>query len=570
MNHVSPWLPCIVSVLVLASACDTSPVTRAVPSEANEFPARSIAVGPEDTASVTVNSPARQPLGRDQPAFVAPTPPQVFVNTSYPTMTGTSKFVAAGSNLQSVLDAARPGDEIVLADGATFTGNFVLSKKRGDGWIVIRSQSVPAVPGTRITPATAAGRAKIVTPNSDPAISAAKGASRWRLVGFEITQAPGIAINYGLVVLGAGDERARTEHPSKIILDRMFVHGTSDDQLKRCIALNGDSLAVIDSWLGDCHGKGFDSQGVAGWNGAGPFLIENNHIEGAGQAVFFGGADPVIQGLSPADIVIRRNHLFKPLSWGNGKWTIKATFELKHAKRVLFEGNVLENHWADAQVGYAILLKSESEGPASAWTAVEDVVVQNNIIKNSRNGANLAARVSYGGPAPVTPASRILLRNNLFDAVGRDPFLGVDEGVVFQLLDDLQDVTIINNTSVFSGTYKTAVMVDGRAQSRLTLASNVFAQSEYGIFGSDAGIGNAALDRYAPGATVAGNVIPGQNSASYPSGNYFPSSSSSIDFTLPGAADYSLTAANVFYSGPLGRVGIDHSELAAAVADVAQ
>jgi hypothetical protein len=32
----------------------------------------------------------------------------------------------------------------------------------------------------------------------------------------------------------------------------------------------------------------------------------------------FGGADPSIPDLVPSDIEIRRNHLFKPLSWKIG------------------------------------------------------------------------------------------------------------------------------------------------------------------------------------------------------------------------------------------------------------
>ena len=31
----------------------------------------------------------------------------------------------------------------------------------------------------------------------------------------------------------------------------------------------------------------------------------------------FGGADPAVTNLVPSDIVLRRNHLFKPLAWRN-------------------------------------------------------------------------------------------------------------------------------------------------------------------------------------------------------------------------------------------------------------
>ena len=44
-----------------------------------------------------------------------------------------------------------------------------------------------------------------------------------------------------------------------------------------------------------------------GWNGPGPFLIENNYLEAAGENVMFGGSDPSIANLVPSNITIRRN-----------------------------------------------------------------------------------------------------------------------------------------------------------------------------------------------------------------------------------------------------------------------
>src|SRR5690606_28378953 len=110
----------------------------------------------------------------------------------------------------------------------------------------------------------------------------------------------------------------------------------------RCVALNSASTAVIDSWLSECHGKGFDSQAIAGWNGSGPYKIVNNHLAGAGENLMFGGADPSIPNGLPEDIEIRRNHFIKPPEW-KGVWTVKNLIELKLGRRVLIEGNVFEN-----------------------------------------------------------------------------------------------------------------------------------------------------------------------------------------------------------------------------------
>lgn len=467
--------------------------------------------------------------------------------------------------MQAALNTAQPGDEIVLANGATFTGNYYLPAKTGSKVIVLRAETVPVGQGIRTSPAAAANVAKIVTASSEAAIRAiGTGVGNWRIVGLDISHKTGAAYNYGIVVLGRGDETSTAQLPNNIVLDRVYVHGSLTDGNSRCVAFNGSNLAVIDSWLGECHAKGFDAQGVGGWNGSGPFLIENNRIEASGQAVLFGGADPFITNLSPSDITIRRNYMFKPLSWGRGKWTVKAAFELKHAKRVLFEGNVIENHWADAQVGFAILLQTLADNNRSwAWTTVQDVMIRNNIIKNSTSGVNVLARVAYnGGTLPTNPTSRVAVVNNVFQNVGKDPVAGTN-GIIFQLLGDLYDASLVNNTVSSTFGANQAVFMDGsgKPEVRTTIVNNVFPNTSYGIFGSSKGMGTSALSYYAPGAVVAGNVLPSQSASGYPAGNFFPSSMLSILFTNLLGGDFSLSSSNAYYSGTLGKIGVNSQTL---------
>ena len=77
---------------------------------------------------------------------------------------------------------------IVLAAGATFTGNFVLPVKEGAQFITVRSSTPDAklpADGRRITPAYAPLLAKIQSPNSAPAVKTAPGAHHWRLILLE-------------------------------------------------------------------------------------------------------------------------------------------------------------------------------------------------------------------------------------------------------------------------------------------------------------------------------------------------------------------------------------------------
>ena len=74
---------------------------------------------------------------------------------------------------------------------------------------------------------------------------------------------------------------------------------------------------MLNSFISDIKAVNADSQAIVGYNGEGPFTIENNYLEAAGENVMFGGSDPAVTNLVPSDIVLRRNHLFKPLAWRN-------------------------------------------------------------------------------------------------------------------------------------------------------------------------------------------------------------------------------------------------------------
>jgi hypothetical protein len=121
--------------------------------------------------------------------------PQVFLEFPFPPVTGRRIEVGPGGNLQNALNRAERGDEIVLAAGATYAGNFVLPAKRGsagNGWITIRSDKLDELPpvGTRVTEAHAALMPRIESPDQSPALRTAPGASGWRLVGLEVTVTP--------------------------------------------------------------------------------------------------------------------------------------------------------------------------------------------------------------------------------------------------------------------------------------------------------------------------------------------------------------------------------------------
>src|SRR6266480_3290847 len=281
-------------------------------------------------------------------AAAEPALPRMYIDTTYVSPTGKTIAVAAGGNFQAALVAARPGDVITLAAGATYPGPFTLPKKPGAGWITVRTSapdsSLP--PGTRVTPAHAALMPKLVAA-SGSVITTAAGAHHYRFIGIEVSPAPGVFL-YNLISLASPDGSA-TRLPHDIIFDRSYLHGDPVKGTRRGIALNSGATAVIDSYLADFKEVGADSQAICGWNGPGPFKIVNNYLEGAGENVMFGGADPSIHGLVPSDIEIRRNHFAKPLAWKIGHaeyagihWSVKNLFDLKNVRRVSVECNIFE------------------------------------------------------------------------------------------------------------------------------------------------------------------------------------------------------------------------------------
>jgi hypothetical protein len=512
---------------------------------------------PRDSVSVAGNSvpmPARAELPRDT------------VDTTYPD-SGRLLHVASDADLQAVIDSAVPGDVLLLPPGALYVGNFRLRDKgSSERWIVIRTEVADdqlGLAGTRMTP-TRAGvvrLASLVSPNSTSALTTDLGAHHYRLTGLEITAKAVVADINALVRFG-DNTAAQATVPTiahHLVVDRSWVHGAPAMQLRRCIMLNSATTAVIDSWLGDCHSNVSDSQAIVGWNGPGPYLIQNNHLEAGHEVIMFGGGGVTIQDLSPSDIMIRGNHFTRPLAW-KGVWQVKNLLETKHVRRLLIEGNVLENNWADAQAGFAFVIKSENQNDDTPWTQSTDITIRYNLIRDTGNGWNLAG---HPADAPVVPAARITITDNVLENVNTGVFNGDGHGL--QLLGDLSDVVYAHNTVVSAQAGgASAVVLDGRpAVLRLALHSNVLVHGSYGIKGNGTAEGTRSLARFAPDALVIDNVLVGGGAASdYPAENFFASSPDDIGFADVLTQDYRLV-------GPAFRGrGYDGRDIGADVARV--
>jgi hypothetical protein len=588
-----------------------------------------------------------------------------------------TRTVRRGDNLQTALNSAVAGDVLVLEAGAEFVGNFVLPVKSGDAPIVVRSAFNDQLPvaGQRIRPQQASLLARLRSPNTSPALRTDAGAHHWRLQYLEF----GANQNgYGDVIqIGDGSSAQNTIEmvPHDFVLSHLYIHGDPLVGQKRCVSLNAATVTIRDSHISDCKGVGNDTQAICGWNGPGPYLIENNYLEGAGENVMFGGADPAIPNLVPDDITFRYNLVSRPMSWrdpiistpqnpsgtstsggalapgtyayrvvarravGQGTigrstpsvevtvpvsapasavqvrwqpvagateyrvygrsagaedafwtvtgteftdtgaagtagavptspgtvWTVKNLFELKSARRVVVENNIFENHWKEAQPGYAIVLTPRSGG-ACAWCVVEHVRFEYNLVRNVAAGINL---LGYDNGNPSRQAADIVFRENLF--TGLSTALG-GNGWFLQMGDGPRDVSIEHNTIDSNGSTVLYVYggtsTDPREVYGFRMIANAARHGAYGINGAFFGYGNGILNGFLPDATVTANYLAGGSSSRYPAGNLFAGAFTD-QFANP-PSDYTVRETSLLKrAAPGGRdIGVDYRTLAARVARV--
>ena len=159
---------------------------------------------------------------------------------------------------------------------------------------------------------------------------------------------------------------------------------------------------------------------IAGWNGPGPFKIDNNYLEAASVNLMFGGATPSVVGTIPSDIQITHNRFYKPSKWNlhdpsyAGKlYLIKNHLEFKNADRVLVDGNIFENTWSQGQ-GSSLVLNGV-DGPTSV---IENITYTNNIVRTAPAAVTITAN-AHGNQLRST--NSILLKNNVFEDISKRP-----------------------------------------------------------------------------------------------------------------------------------------------------
>jgi hypothetical protein len=475
--------------------------------------------------------------------------------------------VPAGANLQEAIDRARPGDVLVLDAGATYVGNFILPVKTGTQYITIRTagpgDGLPG-DGQRVLPVHAPRLAKLKSANRQPVVRTAAGAHHWRLQLLELLPTEGGAGD--IVTLGDGGsaQRELSQVPHDIAIDRCYIHGDATIGQKRGIALNSAATTITNSYIADIKAIGQDTQAIAGWNGPGPYTVENNYLEAAGENFILGGSDPPISGLVTQDVVFRRNHLAKPPAWRSEKWQVKNLFELKNARRVLVEGNLMEYVWREAQVGYAILLTPRNQDGRAPWVTVEDVTIRQNLVRHAGGALQIIGEDSNH---PSGSTRRVRIADNLFYDVNAANWGG--PGAFALIGEGPSDIAIEHNTVSQSGNIIMAyggTKAEPKPITGFVFRDNLIRHNQYGVHGADRAPGTDTLQAFFPDAVFQSNVIGGGDSKRYPKGNTFISDSEfDASFVNAAAGNYRLAAGS-----RLRGAGSDGRDVGADIAAIAQ
>ncbi len=582
------------------------------------------ASGNHASAAFNLTVSSTSTTGFDGPAELPRTYIQsAMSNTPAP---GKTITVNAGGDLQAALNNASCGDTIQLQAGATFVGAFTFPAKNCDdsNWVIVRTNSddslLPAE-GTRVTPCYAGVSslparpafacastknvlAKLVMPvtGSGPIVFAA-GANYYRLIGLEVTRGTFAGTVYSLAMM-----RGAADH---LVFDRLWLHGLAQDETGRGVALAGTNIAIVDSFLTDFHcisgtGACSDAQAISGGGGnlpMGPYKITNNFLEGSTENIIFGGAAAT---MTPADIEIRQNHFFKPVTWLKGQagyvgaangnpFTVKNLLELKNAQRVLVEGNILEYTWGGfSQSGFAILLTPKNQAGSNGSNLcpacqVTDVTIRYNLIRHVGAGFQIANALSDNGGVQLD-GQRYSIHDVAIDDMNSTKYNGA--GLFAQLSVSagapvLQNVTIDHVTAFASSMVLNigAMLAASGPMKNFVISNNILSVGTYPVWSTGGGPGNCAYhDRplttfnacFSP-YTFAGNILIGNTAAfppsAWPSQNYFSSTAGAVqfvNFSGGNGGDYRLQSSSPFRGkGTNGKdAGADMDAINSATAGV--
>lgn len=386
--------------------------------------------------------------------------------------------IKPGDDIQSIIDSADPGDVLEFIPGETYiTGQLYLSSKP----ITLKSQD--DLPSRRIN-------------LTDELPILKSGGPFCTIDGSNASELIIMGLHFDARDSGEGDVII-LENANSVIMDRIRIRGNSVNGCKRGIRGNGTNITLQRSYLENIWKFQQDSQCFCAWNGAGPFNILDNYLEGAAENILFGGADNQSEANIPSNILIENNDITKRAEWKGvpNKYSVKNLFELKMAKHVVVRGNRFSKCWTDAQAGFAIVLKSANQDGSNPWAVTKDVVFEYNSIKETENGINMLGYDPYNSSQQTT--GLVFLHNTIECS-----------GIALQLLGQLGTCYIERDTFKNGYTFMVLDAAEGKkAVDKLTLIGTEGNHNQYGVKGSGSASGNPSLTKWVGELVWQNNVL---------------------------------------------------------------
>jgi hypothetical protein len=338
----------------------------------------------------------------------------------------------------------------------------------------------------------------------------------------------------GTASLSCGENCTATQYPGQVAIvpDQYAAsqggftsNGWPYNTVKVCsgmIANNGFTLAL--PLFPDVIWATEGSVGIAINDGIGPYLFQNNHIEGYGIGFFVdstGYLNPI-----PSDVTILRNdfywnhdHISTHPATNGFVYQVRNILELKRGQRWLIKGNIFDGAFSRVNQGSSILFSGrQMQGPNGSTVGGEgiaDMTVQSNVIRNGSE-TTYCQGGSLGLDPPLT--KRILYYNNL--EYKMNAFTYQDHpaagyiGNTLRFLYGCQDVAVRHNTfyNHLGPAPRQAILGAQMWMEGLDISNNIFhLNSAYGDgIGTD---GNVGID-YRTGR-LTWPFIPAMDSTTY-------------------------------------------------------
>lgn len=282
--------------------------------------------------------------------------------------------------------------------------------------------------------------------SNQPFFEEVDGCTDYHFRGLNHTNPSNLANTNGWYDFSPSAGTTLSAYPDKISIQQCLFDGNTNN-VQRAIIGAARRIAVFDNYATNLGQLSGDCQFFNSTNGPGPYRIVNNYLDcgGPSENIMFGGSSLVgtDDTFLPQDIEVRGNVLTKPLTgYGGNGGPHKNHFEIKYARRWLFEGNICKVHNRGGQ-DRSIVIKLTAQGSGgSPEVQTTHGLIRFNDISDSPGGIGISGEEDF--PPGTWRTNGIEVYGNLvhdLNATG-----GSSGGVAFRLAGLLLNIDAHHNT----------------------------------------------------------------------------------------------------------------------------